>query len=86
VAHLPITNLVALGTNFTPIIMPRGGDLGLARSSREPVYSDSTGQLRTPDVALALSYTIASLTAPMVCAFSTGWLGAAATLSACPEG
>ena len=54
-----ITNLGGLGgTNFTPIInAPEVAILGLARSSIEPVYSDSTGQF-TPCLVLplALSY------------------------------
>jgi pyruvate dehydrogenase E2 component (dihydrolipoamide acetyltransferase) len=54
-----ITNLGGLGgTNFTPIInAPEVAILGLARSSIEPVYSDSTGQF-TPRLMLplALSY------------------------------
>ena len=54
-----ITNLGGLGgTNFTPIInAPEVAILGLARSSREPVYNDSTGQW-TPRLMLplALSY------------------------------
>jgi pyruvate dehydrogenase E2 component (dihydrolipoamide acetyltransferase) len=54
-----ITNLGGLGgTNFTPIInAPEVAILGLARSSMEPVYNDSTGQL-TPRLMLplALSY------------------------------
>jgi pyruvate dehydrogenase E2 component (dihydrolipoamide acetyltransferase) len=54
-----ITNLGGLGgTNFTPIInAPEVAILGLARSSLEPVYSDSTGQF-TPRLILplALSY------------------------------
>ncbi len=54
-----ITNLGGLGgTNFTPIInAPEVAILGLARSSIEPMYSDSTGQF-TPRLMLplALSY------------------------------
>ena len=54
-----ITNLGGLGgTNFTPIInAPEVAILGLARSSMEPVYNDSTGQF-TPRLMLplALSY------------------------------
>jgi pyruvate dehydrogenase E2 component (dihydrolipoamide acetyltransferase) len=54
-----ITNLGGLGgTNFTPIInAPEVAILGLARSRREPVYNDSTGQW-TPRLMLplALSY------------------------------
>ena len=54
-----ITNLGGLGgTNFTPIInAPEVAILGLARSSIEPVYNDSTGQF-TPRLMLplALSY------------------------------
>ena len=54
-----ITNLGGLGgTNFTPIInAPEVAILGLARSSLEPVYNDSTGQF-TPRLMLplALSY------------------------------
>ncbi len=54
-----ITNLGGLGgTDFTPIInAPEVAILGLARSSREPVYSDSTEQF-TPRLMLplALSY------------------------------
>jgi pyruvate dehydrogenase E2 component (dihydrolipoamide acetyltransferase) len=54
-----ITNLGGLGgTHFTPIInAPEVAILGLARSSTEPVYNDSTGQW-TPRVMLplALSY------------------------------
>jgi pyruvate dehydrogenase E2 component (dihydrolipoamide acetyltransferase) len=54
-----ITNLGGLGgTNFTPIInAPEVAILGLARSSMEPVYNDSTGRF-TPRLMLplALSY------------------------------
>ncbi|HEY5868825.1 MAG TPA: 2-oxo acid dehydrogenase subunit E2, partial [Candidatus Tectomicrobia bacterium] len=54
-----ITNLGGLGgTNFTPIInAPEVAILGLARSSREPVYNAGTGQW-TPRLLLplALSY------------------------------
>jgi pyruvate dehydrogenase E2 component (dihydrolipoamide acetyltransferase) len=54
-----ITNLGGLGgTNFTPIVnAPEVAILGLARSSIEPVYSDSTEQF-TPRLMLplALSY------------------------------
>ena len=54
-----ITNIGGLGgTNFTPIInAPEVAILGLARSSMEPVYNDSTGQF-TPRLMLplALSY------------------------------
>ncbi len=54
-----ITNLGGLGgTHFTPIInAPEVAILGLARSSIEPVYSDSTAQF-TPRLMLplALSY------------------------------
>jgi len=54
-----ITNLGGLGgTNFTPIInAPEVAILGLARSSIEPVYSDSTGQFAPRlMLPLALSY------------------------------
>jgi pyruvate dehydrogenase E2 component (dihydrolipoamide acetyltransferase) len=54
-----ITNLGGLGgTNFTPIInAPEVAILGLARSSMEPVYNDSTGQFAPRlMLPLALSY------------------------------
>jgi pyruvate dehydrogenase E2 component (dihydrolipoamide acetyltransferase) len=54
-----ITNLGGLGgTNFTPIInAPEVAILGLARSSMEPVYNDSTGQFMPRlMLPLALSY------------------------------
>jgi pyruvate dehydrogenase E2 component (dihydrolipoamide acetyltransferase) len=54
-----ITNLGGLGgTNFTPIInAPEVAILGLARSSLEPVYNDSTGQFAPRlMLPLALSY------------------------------
>lgn len=54
-----ITNLGGLGgTNFTPIInAPEVAILGLARSTIEPVYSDSTGQFMPRlMLPLALSY------------------------------
>src|SRR5215813_455067 len=54
-----ITNLGGLGgTNFTPIInAPEVAILGLARSSMEPVYGDSTGQFAPRlMLPLALSY------------------------------
>ena len=51
-----ITNLGGLGgTNFTPIIIaPEVAILGLARSSLEPIYNDSTGQF-APRLMLPLA-------------------------------